>query len=158
MADAIKESAEPLAKFTRGTLAKMVTEGWLGRVTHGIEGAIQRSFAEDEVLRPVTTRNEVQRRFRLCIEGFCLMRRDLHWAVPRILDEMPRYLRCKLDGAPWAPDEERKSWIADEEMVVRIGDPDPDEAPDVPDLSSVGIEACDDEAPEQDDPADADVV
>lgn len=130
----------------RPDLLRMVTEGWIGRVTDGIQAAIAASFQTDIVLRPSRsrTKNEVRRRFNICVRGFNIMRRDLGWAVPRIIDEMPVYLRCKLDGAPWAPDEVHDSWVAKEtvQMVVDGGDiaPDVDEVhgaqevgPDAPD-------------------------
>ena len=96
-----------------GQLAKMVTDGWAARVTTGIQAAISASFKTDQVIRPVLTQDEIRRRFRICTEGFCIMRRDLDWAVPRIVDELPVYLRCKLDGMDWAPNEDRGSWASD---------------------------------------------
>ena len=103
----------PLEEFTKGQLVRMVTEGWVGRVTAAIAETIRTSFAEDQVLRPVLTRDEVRRRFRLCVEGFTTMRRDLGWAVPRILDNLPTYLRHRLDGTPWDPDGGER-WVADD--------------------------------------------
>lgn len=87
----------------RGTLAKMVTEGWIGRVVNGIHAAIVKSYNTDAITRPVLTKSEIRHRFGICVEGFCIMRRDLQWAVPRIVDELPNYLRKKLDGEHWEP-------------------------------------------------------
>jgi hypothetical protein len=111
---AIRAATEaPLEEFTKGELLKMATEGWTGRVTAGILAAISASYQTDQVIRPVNTRNETERRFRICVEGFAAMRRDLHWAIPRILDELPVYLRCRLDRMDWRPDEDRSAWIGE---------------------------------------------
>lgn len=107
----------PLEEFTKGQLLRMVTEGWAGRVTVAFERTIQKSFDEDLVLRPVMTQNEIRRRFRFCVEGFVHMRRDLGWAVPRILDLLPAYLRHRLDGTPWDPETGKESWIAQDRAV-----------------------------------------
>jgi hypothetical protein len=124
-----------------GELAKMVTEGWVPRVVKGIEDAIAKSFAEDRlIIGPVTTQHEIKRRFNFCIEGFKIMRRDLGWAVPRIVDALPGYLRAKLDGTGWnPPPEERQSWVKDgaERAAVIDG---PDMAPEVPDVAGVEVE------------------
>lgn len=101
----------PLEDFTQGELVKMVTQGWVGRVIAAITETIAASFESDQILRPVRTRDEIQRRFRICVEGFVLMRRELGWAVPRILDDLPVYLRHRLDGTPWDPDDERGAWL-----------------------------------------------
>lgn len=117
-----------------GELAKMVTAGWIPRVVKGIEAAIARSFATDTVLRPVLTRDEAKRRFEICARGFVTMRRDLHWAVPRIIDELPRYLRANLDGDDWEP-ADHGGWNAGAETKAMVAtgifedptvDPDPD--------------------------------
>lgn len=94
-----------------GELSKMVTEGWTNRVIMGIQAAISASFKTDQVLRPVMTKSEVKARFEICTEGFCIMRKDLKWSVPKIIDELPAYLRCKLDRIDWTPDEDRATWI-----------------------------------------------
>lgn len=124
-----------------GELAKLVTEGWVPRVVKGIERAIAKSFADDRlIIGPVTTQHEIKRRFNFCIEGFRIMRRDLGWAVPRILDALPGYLRARLDGTGWnPPPEERKSWIEEGRERVAIVD-GPDMAPDVPTVDGVEVE------------------
>lgn len=123
-----------------GELAKMVTEGWAPRVVKGIEAAIAKSFAEDRlIIGPVTTQHEIRRRFQFCMDGFRMMRRDLGWAVPRIIDALPGYLRAKLDGGNWEPPpESRKSWIEEGNVRAAVLD-GPDLAPEVPDVVG-GIE------------------
>ena len=96
-----------LEEFTKGELVKLVTEKWIGKVTVGITETIGNSFVEDQVLRPVQTRDEIERRFRICIKWFVTLRRDLEWSVPRILDDLPKALRHELDGTPYSPDEKR---------------------------------------------------
>lgn len=100
-----------LAEFTKGELIRLVTEEWIGRVTVGITESIERSFRNDEILRPVRTRDEIERRFRICIKWFVTLRRDLGWTVPRILDDLPKALRHELDGTPYSPDESRNAWL-----------------------------------------------
>lgn len=120
----------------RGQLAKMVTEKWLGPVTIGIEAAISASFQTDQVIRPVLTKDEVRRRFKLCVEGFCIMRKDLGWAVPRIVDELPVYLRKKLDHMDWEPDTDHKSWMGEERVAMQLDGEDI--APETPELEGCG--------------------
>ncbi len=99
-----------LEEFTKGELVRLVEEKWVGRVTAGIAGTIEDSFESDQVLRSVQTRDEIERRFRICIRWFVLLRRELGWSVPRILDDLPKALRHELDGTPYAPDEKRVGW------------------------------------------------
>jgi hypothetical protein len=87
-----------LSKFTRGELVKLVTSDWVGRVTVGIIEAVDYSFNTDEVLRSVRTRNEIKRRFNICIKWFVTLRREESWSIPKILDELPFILRTELDG------------------------------------------------------------
>lgn len=125
-----------------GQLAKMVTEGWTSRVTQGIQAAISASFKTDQVLRPVMTQNEIRARFKICTDGFCMMRRDLGWAVPRIIDELPVYLRCKLDRMDWTPEEDRNAWLAGPGKAMELDGEDM--APDLQDVSG-GFEASEDD-------------
>lgn len=99
-----------LEEFTKGELVRLVTDKWVGRVTIGITETIEHSFETDQVLRPVRTRDEIERRFRICIQWFVLLRRELEWSVPRILDDLPKALRHELDGTPYSPDEKHVSW------------------------------------------------
>lgn len=132
-----------LEEFTRGELVRLVTEEWIGKVSVGIAEAIKNSFGKDQVLRPVRTRNEIERRFRICIRWFVTLRRELGWTVPRILDDLPQALRHELDGTPYVPDENRRAWtsgggpsLADLEIE------DEDLAPAVEELTGA-IEASD---------------
>jgi len=119
----------------------MVTEGWTGRVVSGVETAIRKSFATDALIRPVVTQDEIKRRFKICLDGFRMMRRDLGWAVPRIVDTLPAYLRAELDepGGWTPPPEHRSSWF--EEGKSRPAELDgPDLAPEVPDGEGIETE------------------
>ncbi len=113
---------------TGGELLKMVTQKWLGRTVTGMTEAIELSFLTDDVLRPVRTQNEIERRFKICIRWFVIMRRDLKWAVPRILDALPLALRVELDGGRYDPDEADKAWLAAGEALTLLPD-GPDMAP-----------------------------
>ncbi len=131
--------ASTLAEFTNGELVKLVTEDWIGRVTAGITDSIAQSFETDIVLRPVNTRNEINRRFEICIKWFVTLRRELGWAVPHILDEMPKILRDELDCGGYEPDEKRKAWHGEgvEGVLVEDGE---DMAPETPDIDAKEVE------------------
>lgn len=111
-----------LAEFSKGELVKLVTQNWVGRVTVGIADAIEHSFKSDEVLRPVQTRDEIERRFKICIRWFVTMRRELHMSVPRILDEIPKALRAELDGGKYSPEQDRTSWQGNGPAVRMVTD------------------------------------
>ena len=139
----MSESLADLAAFSKGELAKLVTTKWLGRVVGSMADTIEESFAEDQVLRPVKTKDEITRRFKFCARWFITLRRDLNWSVPRILDALPRALRHELDGTPFDPDGEaaRQGWI-DESAAKRtlVDEGDTDAAPEVPEVTG-GVEA-----------------
>jgi len=112
-----------------GELVKMVTGNWVGRVMIGFEEALKHSFATDELIRPVITRDEMERRFHICARWFVTLRRDCGWSVPRILDELPMILRNELDGIRYEPTGEgdRQSWVKDapgEALEIDSGDLD----------------------------------
>ena len=65
------------------------------------------SYLEDKSRR---TMAENRRRTQLCIDLIRVMRSDCRWSVQRCIDELPRALRCKLDGAPWEPDKRQTWW------------------------------------------------
>ena len=89
-----------------GEFAQLVNEGAVGRVVRGFERVIARSFQQDKGTR---TQAEVRRRFDICARIFRMLRGDLKWTVPRILDHLGEYLRAELDGLPWTPNE-RSLW------------------------------------------------
>lgn len=89
----------------------LVTQDQVGRVALAIERAVAMSFAADGS-RP--TSDEVRRRFRLCEELVRQLRGDLGWGLQRVLDHLPRYLRCELDGISWQP-EARVVWVPGDE-------------------------------------------
>lgn len=77
---------------------------FMGRVAD----AIERSFAEDLSRR---TGAEVQRRFNLCVDIFRTLRhKPFCWGLSRIADMLGPALRQKLDGVPWSPERQRKTW------------------------------------------------
>lgn len=72
----------------------------LGRLAKRFAAVIDASFRSD---KSRMTRAEVKRRFEI-LEGVARkLRGDLGWSWPRILDELPRALRSRLDGIPWEP-------------------------------------------------------
>jgi hypothetical protein len=121
-----------------GDLVRCVEPKWISSIVVGIETAINASFLTDEVLRPVRTRDEIERRFRICIRWFVTLRKELHWSVPRILDVMPAILRNELDGGHYQPDESHAGWvkrIADDGL--RVDDDAPDMSGPVKEVAAV---------------------
>ena len=88
-------------------LLQALAKDELGRLTLGIEQAVTRSFAADGARM---TGAEVRRRFGICERLFRQLRGDLGWGLVRVLDHLPEYLRCELDGMPWEPDR-RTCWM-----------------------------------------------
>lgn len=85
-----------------GSFAKLIDEGQVGRVTLAFEETIAASF-ETHKMRHMTTA-EVKRRFEMCARIFEKLRGELKWGIERILDTLPTYLGCELDGKDWASD------------------------------------------------------
>jgi hypothetical protein len=91
----------------------LVSDDQVARVTRAIERTITESFHADG---STMTGAEVRRRFAICERLVRRLRGDLGWGLQRILDHLPRYLRCELDGVPWNP-EERQVWIPEDEAT-----------------------------------------
>jgi hypothetical protein len=89
----------------------LVPDDQLARVTVAIERAIATSFAGDGGRM---TAAEVRRRFAICERLVRQLRGDLGWGLQRILDHLPEYLRCELDGVSWSPDA-RTVWVPEDE-------------------------------------------
>lgn len=81
----------------------------LKRVMFTLTATIATSFTQD---KSRATQAEMHRRYRICEQAFRELRTDYGWAVPRILDAMPRVLRARLDGLPWDPSKQRAVWLA----------------------------------------------
>lgn len=121
-----------LEQFTKGELIKICTEKWVGRTVVAITEAVETSFQSDRLLRPVQTQNEIKRRFEICIRWIVELRRECHWSMPRILDQLPTILRGALDGIPFTPDEERSAWHGESGPELEVdGDDLVGELPDV---------------------------
>lgn len=89
---------------------ELVGRDQIGRVMAAIEGAVAQSFKQDGSRM---TGAEVRRRFGICERLIRSLRGDLGWGLHRVLDHMPRYLRCELDGQSWKPDE-RTIWMPED--------------------------------------------
>lgn len=74
----------------------------LSKVTLAFERIIRASL-ESHPVRHLTDR-EITRRFEMCAKIFESLRSDLKWSIDRILDKLPSYLGCELDGSDWKPD------------------------------------------------------
>jgi hypothetical protein len=96
-----------------GAFLDLVSENQVGQVTVAIERAVIASFEAD---RGPMTRDEIRRRFAICERVIRELRGDLGCALARVLDHLPRYLRCELDGVPWTP-ETRVLWTPDDTNI-----------------------------------------
>jgi len=90
-----------------GDFMKALAANELTRVVVGIEHAVHHSFVADGAR---VTGEEIRRRFGICERLFRQLRGDLGWGLVRVLDHLPAYLRCELDGTPWEPDR-RTCWM-----------------------------------------------
>ncbi len=93
-----------------GAFLDLVERGLLERVVQGIERAVTRSFETDGAR---VTGAEIRRRFGICERLFRRLRGDLGWGLHRVLDHLPHYLRCELDGQAWEPDR-RTLWMPED--------------------------------------------
>jgi hypothetical protein len=93
-----------------GAFLDLVAADQVARVTLVIERVIADSFRADGA-RP--TGHETRRRFAICERLVRHLRGDLGWGLSRVLDHLPGYLRCELDGAPWEPDA-RAVWVPED--------------------------------------------
>jgi hypothetical protein len=89
------------------TFMELLERDEVGRVIGAIERAVSRSFEDDHARM---TGDEIRRRFGLCERLIRRLRGDLGWGLHRVLDHLPHYLRCELDGQAWEPDR-RTIWM-----------------------------------------------
>ena len=105
-----------------GPFASLLLNHQIPKVVKGIEHAVSGSFVEDRkpgliilvsgARSAAPARTEVKRRTAICIKIFRELRGALDWSVARILDHLPKFLRCSLNGTPWEPEARRASWAA----------------------------------------------
>lgn len=109
-----------------GEFADLVHADNIPKVVLGIEKAVANSFIEDKKPGRIilvtglssaareTPRDEAKRRISICIRIFKDLRGDLSWGIDRILDHLPKFLRCELDNVPWRPEPyaARAGWAA----------------------------------------------
>jgi hypothetical protein len=93
-----------------GAFLDLIEQDQLARVVLGFEHAVTRSFETDGARM---TDAEVRRRFGICERLFRQLRGDLGWGLHRVLDHLPHYLRCELDGLRWEPDS-RTIWMPED--------------------------------------------
>ena len=106
-----------------GVFASLVLEKQIPTVVKGIQAAVNASFAAEKHVGRIIlvsgaadrapSHAELQRRTAICFKIFRELRGDLQWAVPRIVDHLPKYLRNVLDGVAWEPSA-RSSWVANQ--------------------------------------------
>ncbi len=91
-----------------GAWIKMVAEGDVPKVVRGVECAVVISFRANPMKS--VTKAEQQRRIQICFKIFETLRGDLGWSVPKIIDFLPVYLKCELDGVSYDPSTVREGW------------------------------------------------
>lgn len=96
-----------------GAFLDLVTADQVAHATLAIERVIADSFAADGAR---ATGAEVRRRFAICERLLRQLRGDLGWGLQRVLDRLPEYLRCELDGVRWEPDA-RAVWVPEDEAT-----------------------------------------
>lgn len=93
-----------------GQYAQLCTSNDVGKVTNAFLSAIELSFVTNPMPSGVVSQNEVAHRFKLCDRIFMMLRGDLKWSIPKIVDILPTYLKCELDGVPYNPESVGSSW------------------------------------------------
>ena len=83
----------------------------LTRVVNGFHSIISKSFAKGcDPVRGNPTASLVRDRFKICERIYRALRNEKKWGVQRILDKLPEYLHCELNGQGWEPDA-RSVWV-----------------------------------------------
>lgn len=83
----------------------------LTQLVNGFQDVIVKSFAKGcDPVRSNPTASHVRDRFKICERIFRALRNEKQWGVQRILDKLPEYLHCELNGQDWEPDA-RSVWV-----------------------------------------------
>ncbi len=95
-----------------GVLAKLAAKDRPAyqRLAACLARSIQASFSYAPVAH--RTEDEVKRRFGRALAVYGVLRGDMGWAMDRVLDELPTYLRMELLGLAWEPSK-RSVWVAE---------------------------------------------
>ncbi len=107
-------AASSISVVEPGVFLDLVQHDQIAKVVRGIETAVAQSFIDERARQAIVlvgkapTRDEVKRRGQICLRVFKELRGDLKWGVDRILDHLPYYLRCELDGVSWRPEDHTK--------------------------------------------------
>lgn len=80
----------------------------IAKTVRAFEGVIATSFESDAMKQ--ITRDEIKRRFELCVKIFMILVGDCKWGVERALGRLGEYLRLELAGTAWEPDA-RTYWM-----------------------------------------------
>ncbi len=87
------------------------TPASLSAVTIGIQRAVERSLKSHPMRK--LTRDEVKRRFGICVRWFKVLRVEKKLSIERCVDEMPKALRAELDGRPYEA-HARSLWLPED--------------------------------------------
>lgn len=89
------------------TLKKFIPDDKLRTaVVNGFTTAIGASFLDEE---KSLKRDEVKRRYGICVKIFTALVGDLRWSTERALHHLPEYLRAEVLGIAWTPST-KTSW------------------------------------------------
>jgi hypothetical protein len=94
-------------------LYKLVGEETVPQVFQAFSRIVTQSFIDDRrnLIVVPATRDEVRRRFRICIKYFLYMKGDLYMSTRKSIDHLPKALRCDLDNAKWVPPTSGRMWV-----------------------------------------------
>ncbi len=90
------------------TIMSLFPGDLLGALTKGVTLAVHKSFEQQSMKNP--TRDEIKRRFDICLKWAKVFRGDLKWGIQRIVDEFDNVLVKELTGATYEPPT-RQCWI-----------------------------------------------
>lgn len=115
-------------------LIKCLDPKWYGNVMRSIGTAVTRSFQEDLkaqqnalIITPngsttAFSKLEAARRIEICMGGALIMRKDLGFSCPQIIDHIHGYLRSILDKGEWVEPKVTDKWAAESRGDFEIDD------------------------------------
>ena len=113
-----------------GLVDLMATPARAKETTLRFARIVLKSFIEDDerrgrVVEPTVA--ETKRRMAICLRWFRILREEIGWSTPRVLDTLQAPLRAELDGMPWAPNEDSKvsTWAVPDSEKVMVATPEP---------------------------------
>ena len=103
------------------SLEKLLASDDVARVEAYFGAVVRMSFLQDARRRQSSlismpsgtvriTRDEINRRIKMCIDWFFVLRGDMHYSIMKAMDILPLALRNELDGVEWEPPPASAGW------------------------------------------------